>query len=70
MVPSFVPIVADVAGNSAEAASEVAASERGPALATAPSIEIRLAGAVVRVVVGTDPALLSDVPRAVRVSTR
>lgn len=70
VAPSFVPIVADVAGNSAEAESEVAVSERTPASATAPSIEIRLAGAVVRVVVGTDPALLNDVLRAVRVSTR
>ena len=36
--------------------------------AAAPSIEIRLAGAVIRVPVGTDGALLTQVLRAVRAS--
>lgn len=36
--------------------------------ATAPGIEIRLAGALVRVPVGTDGALLTQVLRAVRAS--
>jgi transposase len=69
MAPSFVPIVTEAAG-SAEVRGEVAAPERGPTGAATPSIEIRLAGAVVRVTVGTDPALLGDVLRAVRASAR
>jgi transposase len=40
----------------------------GPA--PTPSIEIRLAGAVVRVTIGADVALLTDVLRAVRTSAR
>ena len=68
--PHFVPIVADTAASSTEVESEVAAPERAHALAATPSIEIRLAGAVVRVAAGTDAALLSDVLRAVRMSTR
>ena len=54
---AFVPIVADVAPTSPKAAA--------PALAT---IEVRLAGAVVRVASGTDATLLTAVLRAVRVS--
>lgn len=68
--PRFVPIVADAAASSTEVESEVAALERAHALAATPSVEIRLAGAVVRVAVGTDAALLSDVLRAVRVSAK
>jgi len=67
MAPNFVPIVAEAAASSAEVASE-AAPERTPA--ATPCIEIRLVGAVVRVAPGTDPALLSDVLRAVRMSAR
>ena len=54
---AFVPIVTDVAPASPRAAA--------PALAT---IEVRLAGAVVRVASGTDATLLTAVLRAVRVS--
>lgn len=68
--PHFVPIVADTAASSTQVEREVAAPERAHALAATPSIEIRLAGAVVRVAVGTDAALLSDVLRAVRMSAK
>ena len=51
---AFVPVVAEPPG------AEVAASEAG--------IEVVLAGAVVRVSPGVDPALLSAVLRAVRAS--
>ena len=54
-VPSFVPIVTEV--------------QSAPATPAAPSvIEITLAGAVLRVVPGTDSAQLTAVLRAVRVS--
>jgi transposase len=53
--PAFVPIVTD-AGPAGEAAS------------ARPVIEIRLAGAVVRVVSGSDDAQLTAVLRAVRAS--
>jgi transposase len=56
--PGFVPIITEAA----TARSAVAASS--PAV-----IEIRLAGAVVRVVSGTDTTLLGVVLRAVRTST-
>jgi transposase len=45
-----------------------AAPDRTPRPAAAPCIEIRVAGAVVRVPVGTDGALLMEVLRAVRAS--
>lgn len=54
---AFVPIVTDVVPTSPRTAA--------PAAAT---IEVRLAGAVVRVVSGTDAALLASVLRAVRAS--
>lgn len=53
--PAFVPILA----------------EPGPTMGTPPApatIEVKLAGAVVRVVPGTDSALLTSVLRAVRAS--
>ena len=56
--PAFVPIVID-AGPTGEAA---------PAALSNPVIEVRLAGAVVRVVPGTDDAPLTAVLRAVRAS--
>ena len=57
MEPAFVPIVSDVA------------PRPRPTQATAPAtIEVRLVGAVVRVVSGTDAALLVTVLRAVRAS--
>lgn len=69
---SFVPIVSEMADNAApmrdgpDAAARTARSSKGAAAAT--SIEIKLAGAVVRVATGTDTALLADVLRAVRAS--
>jgi transposase len=56
--PAFVPIIAMAAAPVKESTS-----------ATAAVIEIKLAGAVVRVVPGTDVALLSEVLRAVRASS-
>ncbi len=59
MEPAFVPIVSDVAPR----------PTRDGTPAPAPAvIEVRLAGAVVRVVSGTDAALLATVLRAVRAS--
>jgi hypothetical protein len=53
---------------------ETERAERCPEAVTdagvAPGIEIRLSGAVVRVSVGTDATLLSEVLRAVRASAR
>ncbi len=66
--PDFVPIVADVRSVAADEEACGSMAERRIGSAAAPSIEIRLAGAVVRVTVGTDAALLSDVLRAVRAS--
>lgn len=58
-MPAFVPIVSDVAPR----------PTRDGTSAPAPAvIEVRLAGAVVRVVPGTDAALLATVLRAVRAS--
>ena len=59
--PAFVPIVAETPPPSSP--EPVAA----PARAT-PSIEIKLAGAVLRVAPGTDGELLTTVLRAIRVS--
>jgi hypothetical protein len=68
---SFVPIVSEMADNPVptsdvqHAASRMERSSKG---AAASSIEIKLAGAVVRVTTGTDTGLLADVLRAVRAS--
>ncbi len=59
MEPAFVPIVSDVAPRPARDGTSAPASA---------VIEVRLAGAVVRVVSGTDAALLATVLRAVRAS--
>jgi transposase len=56
--PAFVPIVTDA----------VPAGEAAPAASASPVIEVRLAGAVVRVVSGLDDAQLTAVLRAVRAS--
>ncbi len=55
--PAFVPILAEAAPVAGKASAAAAAA-----------IEVRLAGAVVRVVPGTDTALLTSVLRAVRAS--
>ena len=68
----FVPIVAETPpaspGTVAEDAVGPTAKRTAKAAASAPVIEIKLAGMVVRVAVGTDPALLTEVLRAVRAS--
>lgn len=56
--PAFVPIVTDA----------VPVGEAAPAALSTPVIEVRLAGAVVRVVPGLDDAQLTAVLRAVRAS--
>jgi len=56
--PAFVPIVTDT----------MPVGEAAPAASVNPVIEVRLAGAVVRVVAGLDDAQLTAVLRAVRAS--
>jgi transposase len=58
-VPAFVPILA---------ATEAAGADPASAMASAPAIEIELAGAVVRVAAGADTAQLAAVLRAIRAS--
>jgi transposase len=60
-LPGFVPIVTESSGRTPET---VTAPVRTPV------IEIRLAEAVVRVPLGTDPVMLGEVLRAVRASAR
>jgi transposase len=57
-IPSFVPVITETA-----AAPSVPAATRAP-----PAIEVRLAGAVVRVASGMDATTLTTVLRAVRAS--
>lgn len=64
----FVPVVAQQPAISAEARIARPAPECAGKSLAAPAIEIRLAGASVRVVVGTDCTMLADVLRAVRTS--
>jgi transposase len=63
--PDFVPIVAESSAPVAMSSAEPAPKH---AKASAAMIEIRLAGAVVRVATDTDAALLSDLLRAMRAS--
>ena len=68
---SFVPIVPAVAeapASSMEAPAAAARPERSSKGAAPPSIEIKLAGAVVRVTGETDTTLLCEVLRAIRAS--
>jgi len=67
-MPSFVPIVSDAPSGGVGELPDVAPSQASKPAVVPPSIEIRLAGAVVRVPVGTDGALLTQVLRAVRAS--
>ena len=60
-MPAFVPIVAEVAAIPVEPAPAVVCTP-------VPPVEVELAGAVVRVAVGTDAVLLAAVLRAVRAS--
>jgi transposase len=67
----FVPIVAETPPVSPVTVAEDAVGPTAKPTAkpaSAPVIEIKLAGMVVRVAVGTDPALLTEVLRAVRAS--
>ena len=66
--PEFVPIVMQTPPVSTDVERVESKRERTSKSAPAPSIEIRLAGAVVRVAVGTDGALLTEVLRALRAS--
>ncbi len=67
--PAFVPIVgASPRPLVTEAASSTPAMTVPPVPPPAPAVEVALAGAVVRVASGTDGALLTAVPRAVRAS--
>src|SRR4051794_17619192 len=68
---SFVPIVSDTADNpvpTSDVQDAAPRTERSSKGAARSSIEIKLAGAVVRVATGTDTALLADVLRAIRAS--
>jgi transposase len=66
---SFVPIVpAEARASSMEASAAAARPERSSKGAAPPSIEIKLAGAVVRVTGETDTTLLAEVLRAIRAS--
>jgi transposase len=68
---SFVPIVAEEPASLPVTVGEDAVRPTSTCTAeaaSAPVIEIKLAGMVVRVAVGTDRALLTDVLRAVRAS--
>ena len=58
--PAFVPIVAEASGPPPEPAAAPAR--------IAPAIEVKLAGAVLRVAPGTDGELLTTVLRAIRAS--
>ena len=59
--PNFVPIVAEAPACASQPTSETLPSP-------VPPIEVKLAGAVLRIVPGTDAALLTTVLRAVRAS--
>ena len=68
---SFVPIVPDAADTAVLTSGLEGAApkpERSSKAAAVSSIEIKLAGAVVRVAIETDTALLADVLRAIRTS--
>jgi transposase len=66
--PTFVPIVAETPPMAAGEDPVEPSTSRMARTASAPTIEIKLAGAVVRVAVGTDGVLLTEVLRAVRAS--
>ena len=68
---SFVPIVPEMAeapAPTSKAQHAVPKTEWSGKSSAASSIEVKLAGAVVRVASGTDTALLAEVLRAVRAS--
>jgi transposase len=63
-----VPIITQAQRLPDDEDASVAVAGRAGKAASAPVIEVRLAGATVRVPVGTDVMLLADVLRAVRAS--
>lgn len=65
---NFLPIVTDAPTVASDAECDNPSTDAVARLAPKPSIEIHLAGAVVRVVAGTDAALLTDVLRVLRKS--
>jgi hypothetical protein len=65
---NFVPIVTEPGCARTDTEHGDSGAEQTTKSGAAPSIEIRLAGAVVRVAVGASGALLTDVLRAVRAS--
>jgi transposase len=67
---NFVPIVMEAPALSLLPETEGAERRAEADAGMAAAIEIQLAGAVVRVSVGTDPTLLGEVLRAVRTSAR
>ena len=66
--PTFMPIVAETPPMAAGEGTVEPGTCRLARTASAPTIEIKLAGAVVRVAIGTDGTLLTEVLRAVRAS--
>lgn len=68
--PAFVPIVAEAATPVSSATGSAPAPAITSSAMAAPTIEIRIAGAVVRAAPGTDAADLTAVLRAVRQSKR
>lgn len=68
ILPTFVPIVAETPPTAAGEDTIEPGTSRQARTASAPTIEIKLAGAVVRVANGTDGTLLTEVLRAVRAS--
>ena len=67
-VPSFVPIVTAAPLAEADEARAASVGQAAQRTRPAPCIEIRLAGAVMRVPVDTGGTLLTEVLRAIRAS--
>ena len=68
ILSTFVPIVTATTRASAGKGTVEPGTSRLARTASAPTIEIKLAGAVVRVAIGMDGTLLTEVLRAVRAS--
>lgn len=68
VAPNFVPIVTEAMPATTDACTTETAPRQSAKMAPLPGIEVRLAGAVVRIASDTDAALLTAVLRAVRAS--
>ena len=68
VAPNFVPIVTEATPATTDACTTETAPRRTAKMAPSPGIEVRLAGAVVRIASDTDAALLTAVLRALRAS--